>query len=247
VHELVGYIMTKAPLGEFHQGFQNADGAAALQTKHVDFVDGWACNSFYRLYGKRLFDLVLALAILPVVAPVIAILWVATIVAGGNGFFGHERVGRHGKIFRCWKIQTMVQNSEEVLVLYLASNPQHAETWKREFKLHDDPRVTPLGRFLRKTSLDELPQVWNVIKGEMSFVGPRPVTLPELGKYGSSRPAYEAVRPGITGLWQVSGRNDLSYDERVALDRKYVSEHGILQDLRIMTLTACAVVCGTGR
>jgi len=119
--------------------------------------------------------------------------------------------------------------------------------WERDFKLADDPRITPLGKFLRKSSLDELPQLLNVFLGEMSFVGPRPVVRPELSKYGIFVPMYESMRPGITGLWQVSGRNDLYYEERVALDAKYARNRRLFTDMRIVAMTARSVVGLTGK
>lgn len=183
----------------------------------------------------------------PVILPVIAILWALTVRDGGPGFFGHRRIGRNGKVFRCWKIRSMVVDAETKLEQYLRDNPEAAEEWKRDFKLTNDPRITRLGNFLRKSSLDELPQIWNVLVGEMSFVGPRPVIRAEMRKYGQGRTAYLTMRPGITGLWQVSGRNDVSYDERVRLDIQYLSEASFLTDMRILAATAGAVLNRTGK
>lgn len=166
---------------------------------------------------------------------------------GGPGFFGHRRIGRNGEVFRCWKIRTMVVDAEARLAEHLASDPEAAAEWERDHKLRDDPRITRLGAFLRATSLDELPQIWNVLKGEMSFVGPRPVVRDEMRKYGAARTAYLAMKPGITGLWQVSGRNDVSYDERVAMDVEYVSSVSLLTDVRLILLTGLSIVDRTGR
>ena len=204
-------------------------------------------SAFYIRYGKRAFDLVLALLLLPILVPVIALLWLIVARDGGRGFFGHRRIGKDGQVFKCWKLRTMVVDSEQRLREYLAANPEAAAEWARDHKLSDDPRITPLGHFLRRTSLDELPQIWNVLKGEMSFVGPRPVTRVELHKYGAARDAYMAMKPGITGLWQVSGRNEVSYDERVQLDVDYSGLTSLGTDIRLILATAGSVLGATGR
>jgi lipopolysaccharide/colanic/teichoic acid biosynthesis glycosyltransferase len=204
-------------------------------------------QKFYTRYTKRIVDIALALILLPVLVPVIAALWAVTRTDGGPGFFGHRRIGKNGKVFRCWKIRTMVPNAEERLVAYLANNPAAAEEWARDHKLTDDPRITKLGRFLRETSLDELPQIWNVLMGEMSFVGPRPVVRAEMRKYGHGRTAYLTMKPGITGLWQVSGRNDVSYDERVAMDIEYLQTVSLRTDIQLIAKTAGSVLNRTGR
>jgi len=213
---------------------------------HIDAA-GSAAGRRYLGAPKRLFDIVLALVILPVVAPVVGILWLLTRMDGGKGFFGHTRIGRAGTPFKCWKIRTMVPDAEAKLQHYLAENPAAAAQWVREYKLDNDPRITPIGGFLRKTSLDELPQIWNVLCGEMSFVGPRPVIEAELVKYRGSEWAYLSMRPGITGLWQVSGRNDVAYEERVQMDVSYARTLSAGTDLRIIGKTALAVLNRTGR
>lgn len=204
-------------------------------------------SGVYHAYGKRVFDIVFALCLLPVLAPVVAILILIVRRDGGNGLFGHVRVGHNGNAFRCWKIRTMVTGAEEKLQAYLRDNPAAAAEWERDRKLTNDPRITRLGAFLRKTSLDELPQIWNVLRGEMSFVGPRPIVQDELVKYGRGAPCYLAQKPGVTGLWQVSGRNDVSYHERVALDRQYGRRMTLALDLHIILKTASAVLGRTGR
>lgn len=206
-----------------------------------------ASFGFYARFGKRLFDVCFAIVLLPVVAPVILILWCIVRCDGGPGFFGHARVGRNSKSFTCWKLRSMVSDAESRLQEYLAANPEAAAEWERDHKLTNDPRINRLGHILRKTSLDELPQIWNVLRGDMSFVGPRPIVTKELAKYGSSVTAYLAQKPGITGLWQVSGRNDISYDERVALDVTYLARRSFLQDLKIILRTGTAVLGRTGR
>ena len=204
-------------------------------------------SGFYAQAGKRLFDLMLALLIAPLVLPMIAILAVLARRDGGKAFFGHERVGQDGVAFRCWKIRSMVPDAQERLKKYLAENPEAAAEWERDHKLTHDPRITRFGNFIRKTSLDELPQLLNVLKGEMTFVGPRPIITDELAKYGSKVQHYLAQKPGITGLWQVSGRNDVSYDERVDMDVAYLERRCLMLDVSIIARTALAVVGKTGR
>lgn len=200
----------------------------------------------YRGVTKRVLDLVLAVLLLPTLIPVIAVLYVLVRLDGGPGFFGHKRVGRNNQEFRCWKVRTMVVDAQERLDALLASSPEARAEWERDQKLRNDPRVTRLGNFLRKTSLDELPQIWNVIKGEMSLVGPRPVTRSEMSRYGGYAWAYQALRPGITGLWQVSGRNDVSYDERVELDVRYLNEMSLASDISILMRTGKVILDKTG-
>lgn len=204
-------------------------------------------TSFYSRWGKRVFDVVFGLLLLPVLLPVIAILCALASLDGGMPVFGHRRIGKDGREFRCWKIRTMVVDAQERLKQHLIDNPEAAAEWQRNFKLEQDPRITPLGRFLRKSSLDELPQLFNVFRGEMSFVGPRPVVRDELERYGVSQKTYESLRPGVTGLWQVSGRNDVSYDERVAMDVHYARNVSLVEDMRIVAKTATSVAGLTGK
>ncbi|MBV7411056.1 sugar transferase [Maritimibacter sp. DP1N21-5] len=201
----------------------------------------------YSTVGKRALDLLLAGLMLPVVLPIVAILWALTRRDGGVGFFSQPRIGRCGREFRCWKIRTMVPDAEARLASCLANDPALAAEWRETRKLARDPRITPLGHFLRRSSLDELPQIWNVIRGDMSFVGPRPVVHEEIERYGRFRHAYFSARPGITGLWQVSGRNRVSYAQRVQFDVDYVSRSSLLLDLTIILRTAASVVSGTGQ
>lgn len=165
----------------------------------------------------------------------------------GPVFFAHERIGKDGKAFPCYKFRSMVTNSQEMLQKYLAENPAAREEWEREFKLKDDPRVTSIGKVLRRTSLDELPQIFNVLRGEMSLVGPRPVIQEELDKYyGETAKLYCTVKPGITGLWQVSGRSDTTYDERVALDAAYIENRSFWGDIVILWKTIAVVALKKG-
>jgi len=197
--------------------------------------------------GQRLLNRVLALLLLLLLAPVMAI--VAFLIWRRDGapiFFGHYRVGHDGRIFRCLKFRTMLRDAEPALAALLARSPAARAEWQRDQKLSDDPRITPVGRFLRRTSLDELPQLFNVLRGDMDLVGPRPITVGELTRYGRVRWHYLSVRPGITGLWQVSGRNNTSYAERVALDRTYVEQRSVWGDVRILLKTLRVVLAREG-
>lgn len=165
----------------------------------------------------------------------------------GPVFFAHTRIGKDGKPFPCYKFRSMVVNSKELLERHLAEHPEAREEWERSFKLKDDPRITPIGNTLRRTSLDELPQIFNVLKGEMSLVGPRPVIQEELDKYyGDTAELYKTCRPGITGLWQVSGRSDLDYDARVPLDAVYIKNRSFWGDIVILWKTIGVVLMKKG-
>lgn len=196
---------------------------------------------------KRGFDVVGALAGIAVLSPLLLML--AALVKysdGGRVFYGHARIGRNGEVFRCWKFRTMVENGDEVLDAYLQANPAAREQWVASRKLPNDPRVTRIGAVLRKLSLDELPQIVNILAGEMSFVGPRPVVKDELELYGTAAVCYLRSRPGLTGLWQVSGRSDVSYGTRVAFDRHYVENWSFIFDLKILARTVPAVFSSRG-
>lgn len=201
----------------------------------------------YRMAGKRVFDMCLAVLLVPILSPVIFALWLIVQRDGGKGFYAHTRVGQDGTKFKCWKIRTMVSDSSQHLKTYLAENPEAAEEWARDHKLTNDPRITPIGRFLRKTSLDELPQLWNVLCGDMSFVGPRPIVVDEMPRYRENLAIYLAMKPGITGLWQVSGRNDVTYDERVEMDVSYFSKMSLALDVTLILKTASSVLNRTGK
>jgi len=164
----------------------------------------------------------------------------------GPVLYGHVRLGWGGRTFRCLKFRTMVRDGDRVLSAHLASNPEAAREWAETRKLRDDPRVTPLGRVLRRTSLDELPQLFNVLKGDMSLVGPRPIVAEEAHHYGPAIRAYLSVRPGLTGLWQVGGRSDTSYAERVRLDQAYVQRRSLTLDVIILLRTVAVVLGGRG-
>ena len=195
---------------------------------------------------KRCFDLVVSLSVLILSAPLFLFIAFQVSRSGRPIFFGHTRVGQHNRPFKCYKFRTMAPNADKLLADLLASSPEARAEWERDFKLKNDPRVTWIGRFLRKTSLDELPQFLNVLAGEMSVVGPRPVTRQELNLYGDNDQLYLACTPGITGLWQVSGRNDVSYANRVALDVRYVLTWTPMQDVKIMFRTLPAMLSRRG-
>ncbi|SFJ37260.1 sugar transferase [Jannaschia pohangensis] len=224
--------------------WSSSSAEGALSTRPIA---GYDRNAGIASPLKRAFDVAFAIVLLPILVPVIAVLYILTRLDGGPGFFGHRRIGKDGAEFRCWKIRSMVVDAKSALAKHLAENPDAAAEWARDFKLADDPRITPLGRFLRRTSLDELPQIWNVLCGEMSFVGPRPVTAEELGKYRTYKHCYLSVKPGITGVWQVSGRGEVDYDTRVAMDVAYFRNHNLLNDISIIARTAGVMLRRTGQ
>lgn len=186
---------------------------------------------------KRVFDVLTSGVILLLFFPLLVYLAVVIRKDGGPAIFSHRRVGQGGQVFNCYKFRSMCVNAEKQLRDILASNPELRAEWEREFKLRDDPRISKIGHFLRRTSLDELPQIFNVIKGDMSLVGPRPVIQAELGRYGDDVAYFLMVRPGMTGLWQVSGRNDVGYDTRVYLDTWYVKNWSLWYDIAILFKT----------
>jgi lipopolysaccharide/colanic/teichoic acid biosynthesis glycosyltransferase len=195
---------------------------------------------------KRGIDIAGALALAVVFAP--AMLGVTALLARGGGpvLFPHHRIGYRGRSFRCYKFRSMVTDADQQLEDMLAANPVLRAEWEETRKLRDDPRITRVGRFLRRTSLDELPQLWNVLKGDMSLVGPRPVVHEELSCYGRNLPTYLAAKPGLTGLWQVMGRSDTGYRRRVAMDIYYARRQGMLLDAVILLRTVGVVVAGRG-
>jgi exopolysaccharide production protein ExoY len=203
--------------------------------------------SLYRKVGKRAFDILLVLASLPIVLPLILLLAGLTLRYNKSPIFGHRRVGKNGRNFYCWKISSMVPDAELRLRLHLENHPKARAEWEANFKLESDPRITPLGKFIRSSSLDELPQLWNILTGEMSIVGPRPVTALELDRYGFSAVEYKMVLPGLTGLWQVSGRNSISYAERILMDVDYVGRCSLALDAFIVMRTIMVVARRTGK
>lgn len=193
-------------------------------------------------YIKRLFDVLLASCMLLVLSPLLILLCILVKRDGGKAIYGHVRIGRAGKKFRCYKFRSMVVNSEQVLSQLLNNCPVARDEWKRDFKLKNDPRITKLGKLLRCTSLDELPQLFNVLRGDMSLVGPRPITEIELNRYAENTKYYLAAKPGITGLWQVSGRNNTNYEQRIYFDCWYVRNWKLSTDIAILFKTALVVL-----
>ena len=186
---------------------------------------------------KRCFDLAVSASVLAVASPLFLYIAFRVSQSGRPIFFGHTRVGQHNKPFKCYKFRTMAPNADQLLAELLARDPEARAEWERDFKLKNDPRITPIGGFLRRTSLDEIPQLWNVLKGDMSLVGPRPVVTAELERYGTQVDYYLEAKPGISGLWQISGRNDVSYDTRVYLDAWYVKNWSLFNDIVILLRT----------
>ena len=203
-------------------------------------------DAFYRDRGKRAFDAAFAILALALLWPLIALLGALVALDGGKPFFGHVRVGRGGRTFRCLKLRTMVVDAEGELRRVLAEDPVRAAEWARSRKLARDPRVTRLGAFLRATSLDELPQFWNVLVGDMSLVGPRPVVRAELAAYGACERDYLSMRPGLSGPWQVGARNEAPFATRVRLDVDYARSHSLTGDLSIILRTLDVVLRRTG-
>ncbi|MFP8967014.1 undecaprenyl-phosphate galactose phosphotransferase WbaP [Pokkaliibacter sp. CJK22405] len=199
-------------------------------------------NPFLNRVIKRSFDIVVSILLLLLLSPLFAFVSMKIKKSGGTAIFAHSRVGRDGKVFPCLKFRSMVPNAQEVLEKLLEQDPEARAEWNKDFKLKNDPRVTPIGHFLRKTSLDELPQLWNVLRGEMSLVGPRPVIAEEVERYGEQAVYYLQAKPGMTGLWQVSGRSDIDYDSRVYLDAWYVKNWSLWTDIVILISTIKVVL-----
>lgn len=197
---------------------------------------------------KRGMDVAGALCGLVILAPLLVLITLLVRFSNGGGpvFYGHRRIGCGGRTFACYKFRTMSVNGDMLLKAHLQANPAARIEWEATRKLKDDPRVTPVGVVLRKLSLDELPQLYNILVGDMSIVGPRPVVKDELKNYGTSASYYLRSRPGLTGLWQVSGRNDVSYERRVAFDRHYVENWSLMRDMVIIVRTVPAVCLSRG-
>jgi len=235
-----------------------ADGAAlerptrfrphvvATQKDAAFTPDDFPVASPARAFVKRCVDIALSLLALPIALVLGVPIALLIALGGGRPIYNHLRVGRDGRHFVCHKFRTMIAGADIALEMLLADDPELRAEWLGHFKLKNDPRVTPLGRLLRKTSLDEIPQILNVLKGEMSWVGPRPVIPQELSKYGAQASAYLACRPGITGLWQVNGRSHTTYAERTALDMQYAKTWSIWLDVKILLLTIPRVLAARG-
>lgn len=203
---------------------------------------------FYRRRGKRLLDLTLLLLVVPLAVPLLLLLWGAVRLGGGPALFVQDRVGLEGRVFACWKLRTMVPDADHALHRLCRNDPRIAEEWQRHQKLAHDPRITRVGRLLRKTGLDELPQLWNVLRGDMSLVGPRPFMPSQSGLYGTAGGyRYYRMRPGLTGPWQVSGRAGSGFVDRIPFDDAYHDKLSLTRDLQIMLRTVRVVLAAEGQ
>ncbi|SOC04708.1 lipopolysaccharide/colanic/teichoic acid biosynthesis glycosyltransferase [Rhodobacter sp. JA431] len=201
----------------------------------------------YRRFGKRLLDIFLAVLLMPAILPVIAVIWLLVRADGGAAVFTQDRVGKNGKIFKCYKFRSMVVDAEAVLEKMCETDPKVAHEWYTYNKLSHDPRITRIGAIIRKTSLDELPQIFNVLKGDMSLVGPRPFLPSQKSAYDAvGGKAYYDFRPGVTGAWQVFGRNDTTFENRVRFDEAYGKSASLLGDMSLIVRTGSAVLLRTG-
>ena len=195
----------------------------------------------------RGFDIAVALVVLVTILPFLVLMTLVLFVSDpGPVFYGHRRIGYRGRTFNCLKFRTMKRNGDAVLRAHLQANPEARREWQETHKLRSDPRVTRLGAVLRKLSIDELPQLINVLAGDMSMVGPRPIVDAEVPRYGAHFEHYCRVRPGLTGLWQISGRNDTTYQQRVALDVTYIARKSLMLDTWLLWKTVPAVVLARG-
>lgn len=215
-----------------------------LHSRFVDPVSGRGHFGFYPNIAKRALDLLVVLILAVPVFVVIFVLAVIIALSGANPFYAQERIGKNGRIFRMWKLRSMVPDAKERLEEYLSANPEARAEWEHRQKLKDDPRITRIGRFIRKTSLDELPQLLNVYIGDMSLVGPRPMMREQKDLYPGK--AYYQMLPGITGFWQISERNETSFAERAYYDTTYLQQLSLLTDLRVLFQTVTVVLRGTG-
>ena len=241
---LSGLPATASGLDDFaHTAIDDFPQVATRNFASFKPAETFPANTLRYRFVKRGCDLILIVLAFPIL--LLAILIVAAVVrftSPGPIFFSHRRICKNGAFFSMWKFRTMSVNSSEVLEQYLSQQPRARLEWNRTHKLRHDPRITRVGLFLRRYSLDELPQVWNVITGRMSLVGPRPIVAAEVEKYGDYFDFYTRVKPGVTGLWQVSGRSKLSYDARIRLDRDYVERWSLGRDLVILLATCKSVV-----
>ncbi len=227
---------------ETFSGYVDASGGFGTYQTLPRFVDLPTQSAKYQL-GKRIFDLLLAVAISPILAVMIVVIGgMIALTSGGPIFFRQRRIGQHGREFLIWKFRTMSPRADSILVEHLKRDAAARDEWNHTYKLREDPRITRLGRMLRETSLDELPQILNVFSGDMSFVGPRPIVRAERPRYAERYLYYLAAVPGITGLWQVSGRCDVTYEARTILDETYVRKWNMVRDIWILLKTPRAVM-----
>jgi Undecaprenyl-phosphate galactose phosphotransferase WbaP len=242
----VEYESPESRVAVLEDSYSYTEVIGASPRRQIWVAESPARRFRYRVV-KRILDVLLVLLSLPVTLLVLgAVAMVVAFSSPGPIFYSHRRIRRRGAFFSMWKFRTMCVNSAEVLEEYLASHPEARAEWNKTHKLRNDPRITKFGSFLRRYSLDELPQLWNVINGQMSLVGPRPIVAAEVEKYGDCFSCYCKVKPGLTGLWQVSGRSSVTYDERVALDCEYVERWSLTKDVMILLKTFSSVVNQNG-
>jgi exopolysaccharide production protein ExoY len=228
----------------------NTSANLTMETAGENFSEHFSAIGHNPYFGgkKRVFDLVMALLALPVSLPLIAVLWLLVRADGGPGFFAQARVGRDGRHFQCLKLRTMAVDAEDRLRKMCESDPQIAREWHENQKLEHDPRITRIGEFLRKTSLDELPQLLNILLGDMSIVGPRPFMPEQQDLYtAAGGRAYFLMRPGITGSWQVFGRSATRFIDRVGYDQEYYAQASLGNDARLIMATVSVVMKMTGK
>ena len=229
-------------VGERMVHFSNAEVGAVGSDRVEATSPVW--QGPYRRFLKRAFDAVAAVLAAPVVLPVVLLFGLLIARDGGPMFYSQDRIGQGGRVFRFWKLRSMVIDAEKRLEAHLAHDPAARVEWAETQKLKNDPRITPVGRLIRKSSLDELPQLWNVLKGDMSLVGPRPM-MPTQAKLYPGR-AYYSLRPGLTGFWQISSRNETSFAGRAAYDTAYARRLSLLTDILVLLATVRVVLRGTG-
>lgn len=228
--------MTNIPFG--------SNGRADAGRNGLVVADAMARGGVYRRTFKRVLDVAAILVAVPVVAPVVAALALLVRCDGGTSFYVQDRIGLDGRVFRMWKLRSMVVDADDRLAAHLADDPAARLEWAETQKLRTDPRITRVGRLLRKCSLDELPQLINVLRGDMSLVGPRPMMTSQRALYPGT--AYYALRPGITGYWQTAGRNRTSFEARADFDAAYLADLSLATDLRVLARTVGVVLNGTG-
>jgi exopolysaccharide production protein ExoY len=222
-----------------------ARGASAVSAATNDTTSARQSQlDLYRMIGKRALDTTLVVLTSPITVPVVLFLALVLLMTGQNPFYSQKRIGLNGDVFRMWKLRTMLPDAERRLEEYLQSNPAAREEWDSKQKLANDPRITLLGKILRKTSIDELPQFFNVLNGTMSLIGPRPMMVPQKADYSGS--AYYQMRPGVSGLWQISDRNDCDFVGRVQFDELYGREMSLFTDIHVMVRTLGVMLRGTG-
>lgn len=225
----------------------DANIGATKEMVKVDINKEEISKKIYRIF-KRFVDIIGALVGCIVLLPLTLGIWIANIIAKDNGpvFYVHKRIGKNGKIFKMYKFRTMCNNAfemvkdEETMKRYFSE--EQIKEWQENYKIEDDPRITKVGKFLRKTSLDEIPQVINILKGELSIIGPRPVTKEELEKYESNKEKFLSVTPGLTGYWAINGRSDTNYEERMQMELYYVDNMNLKLDIKIFFRTIIAVL-----